>query len=94
MLHLCRGVFATHKHIEHTCQLCSAVFTQRPAVQANPLAVLGLGLVGGWLAILRLPNFSNVPLAIQSFQSSGVPVRAHGGTWLCSLELHSGVEAA
>ena len=28
-------------------QLYSAVFTQHPAVQANPLAVLGLGLVGG-----------------------------------------------
>ena len=90
---MCRGVFATRKHIEHTCQLCSAVFTQCPAVQANPLAVLGLGLVGGWLAILRLPNLSDVPLAIRSLQNFGVPVRAHGGMWPCSLEPLSGVEA-
>ena len=44
---LCCGVFATHKHIEHTFWLYFAVFTQHPTVQANPFVVLGLGLVGG-----------------------------------------------
>ena len=93
-LHLCHGVFATCKHIEHTCRLCSAVFTQCPAVQANPLVVLGLGLVGSQLAISWLSNLSDIPLAIQSLQSSSIPARARGGTKPCFLELLSGVEAA
>ena len=71
----------------------SAVFTQYPALQANPLAVLGLGLADGKLAILWLPNLSNVYLTIRSSQSSSVPARASDGTWPCSLELLSGVEA-
>ena len=46
-LHLCHGVFATHKHIEHTCWLYCTVFTQHPVVKASPLVVLVLGLIGG-----------------------------------------------
>ena len=44
--------------------------------------------------VLQLPNFSDVPLTIWSLQSSGVLARARGGTWPCSLELISGLEAA
>ena len=78
MLHLCHGVFATHKHLEHTCWLCSAVFVQYSAIQANPLVVLGLGLVSGQLAVSWLPNLSNVPLAIWSLQITSV---LGGGQW-------------
>ena len=55
--------------------------------------MLGLGLVIGKLAVLWLLNSSNVPLAIRSSQSTSVLARASVGTWPCSLELLSGVEA-
>ena len=70
-----------------------ARFTQHPAVQANPLAVLGLGLVSGQLVVLQLHNLTNVPLAIWSLQHTSVTVRASVGMRTCSLELLSGVEA-
>ena len=41
--------------------------------------MLGLGLVGGSLVVLWLPHSSDIPLAIWSSWSSGVPVRARGG---------------
>ena len=56
--------------------------------------MLGLCLVSVKLVISWLPNSSDVSLAIQSLQGFGVPARTHGGTWLCSLEPFSGVEAA
>ena len=43
--------------------------------------------------VLLLPNLSDVPLAIWCSQSSGVPERARGCVWPCSLELLSGLEA-
>ena len=56
--------------------------------------MLGLGLVGGQLVVLWLHNLSDVPLAIWSFQCTGVLARASGAMWPCSLKLLSGVEAA
>ena len=75
-LHLCRGSFATRKHVEHTCRLCSTRFTQRPAVQANPLAVFDMQLVDGKLAISRLPNPADFPLSAITSRDAGAPRRA------------------
>ena len=56
--------------------------------------MLGLGFVGGQLAVLQLPNLSDVSLAIRSSQHTAILMKASGIMWPCSLELLSGVEAA
>ena len=55
-LHLDSGHFAVRKHITHLCTQCSSSYRISPAVQGNPLAVLGTTLVEGKLMLSRLPG--------------------------------------
>ena len=77
--------FATHKHIEHTCLHFSAVFTQRPVMQAEALVVLGISLVEGPLLVARLPNTCDMLLLVAISTCTALCAASELLHWPCSF---------